>query len=357
MRAPVAGLALVAACSTAACSVLLDWSDFSGGTGGTGDASGLVDSSTGDATSGADGSGGPDGATGDGAPGTCASTCESAPPAGWAGPLALSVTAASQGAAPACGAGFDATPAFDGFADLTAPAPTCSACACGASSGVTCTGPTMSFFVDTACMTPAGGSLTVSSSCVTTPFEAQSVMLTGPSATGGTCPSTGGALTSSAPSWGQVARACAPSSLPSGDGCDAGQVCAPAPAAPYSTRPCVMQAGTATSCPAGYPGGPQVFYAGVDDGRGCSTCVCTGPTGAQCTAPAPAVDIAVDPSCSVPMGTLDAPSACVAFQGLEFVTLAGTPTVSSAGTCALVGGGDPMGNAIPSGATSFCCQL
>jgi len=348
MRALLASLVFVvaAAGSTVGCSALLDWSDFSGGTG----------------EAGADGAGGGDAsahdAAGNDAPAsTCGLACETAPPAGWAGPVALSVTPSSQGAAPACGSGFDATPAFDGFAGLTFTPPTCSTCSCGSGAGVTCTGPTMSFFVDSACSTAAASPMTVSSTCVTTPFAAQYATLSSPTATGGTCASSGGAPTAAAPTWATVARACAPSAAPTGDGCTAGQVCAPAPAAPFSSRACVMQAGMATACPPEYPDGPQVFFSSVDDQRGCTPCECAGPTGAQCTIAAPAVDISVTPSCSVSAGSLDAPSPCVMFQGLEFVNLASPLTLGNPGTCALTGGGAPTGVATQSGPTSFCCGL
>lgn len=347
---PLATLVVLGAvCSTAACSVLLDWSDFTGGTGEAG-----ADAAVGAFDAGGhDAAGNPDS---DGSVTTCSLTCETAPPPGWTGPVALSVTPASQGAAPPCGAGFDATPAFDGYADLTASAPTCSACSCDAPSNVGCSGPTMAFYLEGTCTTPTGNPLTVSSSCSTTPFTAQGVTLTGPAAAGGTCPSSGGALTAATPTWGQVARACGPSSAPAQDSCGAGQVCAPSPSAPFSSGACVMQAGMATACPAAYPSGPQLFYAGVDDARACTPCACAGPAGGTCSSPTPAVDIAVTPVCAVTMGTLDAPSTCMSFQGLEFVTLASLPTLTDPGTCTLAGGGAPTGTASGAGATSFCCE-
>jgi len=350
MRSPLAAFALVAACGTTACSVLLDWSDFSGGTdGGTGADSG-VDATTDDGSS----SDGADAAPGD-TGGACGLACTSAAPSGWVGPLALFVGTVGQGSAPPCGAGFDGTPAFDGYGELTTPTPTCSTCSC-TPSVVTCAGPLLSFFADGACMTPVG-TTTASSSCQTSPFAAQSVTVGSPTPSGGTCGAGGGALTSAQPSWGQAARACAPSAVPTSTGCDAGLVCAPAASAPFSTRPCVMQTGTATACPPEYPTGPQTFFTGIDDQRACTPCQCSGPTGAKCTIGSPAIDVAVTPSCQVTTGSLDAPVACAAFQGPEFVTLASQPTLTDPGTCALAGGGTPMGGATATGATSFCCSL
>jgi hypothetical protein len=345
-----ASVLVAAACGTTACSVLLDWSNFSGGLGDGGAGADAAIDGLGEA-SGADAA---DTSTGDSAA-TCGLACVAASTAGWAGPLALYVGPTGQGASPPCGPGFDATSAFDGFGELTAPTPTCSACSC-TPSVVTCAGPVLSFFADDGCATPVG-SITASSSCQTTPFTAQSVTIGGAMPSGGSCGSTGGALTSAAPSWAQAVRACAPSAVPASTGCDAGLVCAPAPAAPFSTRPCVMQAGMATACPPEYPTGPQTFFTGIDDQRGCTACQCAGPTGAQCTIGSPALDVSVTPGCSVTTGTLDAPSACTQFQGPEFVTLARQPTLTSPGSCAVAGGGTPTGGVTAAGATSFCCAL
>jgi hypothetical protein len=342
-----ASVLVAAACSTTGCSVLLDWSDFSGGLGDGGAGADAAVDGNGDA-------GAADTGAGDSA-GGCGLSCVAVSAAGWAGPLALYVGPTSQGPAPPCGPGFDSTPAFDGFGELMAATPTCSSCSC-TPSVVTCAGPVLSFFTDNGCTTPAG-SITASSTCQTTPFTAQSVTIAGATPSGGSCGSTGGALTSAAPSWAEAVRACAPSTVPSSAGCDAGLVCAPAPAAPFSSRPCVMQTGTATACPPEYPTGPQTFFTGIDDQRACTPCQCSGPTGAQCTIGSPALDVSVTPGCSVTTGTLPAPSACAQFQGPEFVTLASQPTLTSPGTCALAGGGTPMGGATASGATSFCCAL
>lgn len=338
-----ASVLVVAACGTSACSVLLDWSDFSGGTGdGGAGADAAVDA-------GAEASA-PD-AAGDSA---CGLSCVAASTTGWVGPIALYVGPAGQ-AAPPCGPGFDGTSAFDGFGELSAPTPTCSACSC-TPSVVTCAGPVMSFFEDGAC-TAAAGTITASSACQTAPFTAQSVTVGSATPSGGTCGATGGALTSAEPSWGQTVRACAPSAAPSGAGCDAGLVCAPAPAAPFSTRPCVMQTGTATACPPEYPTGPQTFFTGIADQRACTPCQCSGPTGAQCTIGSPAIDVSVTPGCSVTTGTLSAPGGCASFEAPAFVTLARQPTLTSPGTCAVGGGGTPTGGATATGATSFCCAL
>jgi len=317
------------------CSALLDWNDFSGGLGDGG------------GTDGGGGEGGSD-APADSTPGTCGTgmQCATSAPAGWTGPVELYIAPVAQGAPPSCGAGFAATPVFDGNAMLIAPPATCSMCSCGAVMGESCDGPVMTFFFDSSCQT-AAGTQTVTSSCQPTTL-AQSVTVAAPLAAGGMCPATGGMATTTPPVWGQVARACAPTSTPEGS-CTAGEVCAPAPASPFSTSTCVMQTGTATACPSAYPTGPQLFYAGVSDPRTCSACQCGAPTGAQCTIGSPAITNCIG-------GSLNAPSACVAFTGPSPVTLASTPMLTNAGSCTVTAGtGTPTGTATGASPTSFCC--
>ncbi len=337
-------VALVAltALGAAGCSVLLDWSDFTGGPGDGGTFDGSF--ADGGVDSGATGDGGASEAAACGA----AMQCTPSAPAGWTGPVALYAAPATQGTPPSCGAGFDPTSAFDGNADLVAPPATCSACECGPVSGESCDGPVMSFFFDSSCQT-AAGTQTVTSSCEPTTLGAMSVTVAAPVAAGGTCAGMGGVATTTPSTWGQRARACAAtSSLPGS--CPSGQVCAPAPAAPFASGMCVMQTGVATACPSGYPSGPQVFYASFDDTRGCSACDCDPPLGALCTIGAPAITNCIG-------GSLDAPNTCVAFTGPEPVKLAAPPTLTSPGSCSVTaGGGTPSGSATPTGATSFCCS-
>jgi hypothetical protein len=331
----------------AGCSALLDWNDFSGGLGDGGSkdgsgADGTVEGSAGD--TGTD-------APADTTPTSCgtAMQCTASAPAGWTGPVELYVAPVAQGAPPSCGSGFNATPVFDGNAVLTAPPATCSACSCGAVTGESCDGPVMTFFFDSSCQS-AAGTQTVTSSCQPTTI-AQSVTVAAPVASGGMCATTGGVATTTPLTWGNVARACAPTSTVVG-GCPAGQVCGQAPASPFSSGACVMQAGIATACPPAYPTGPQVFYAGVDDPRTCSACQCGAPTGAQCTIGSPAINNCIG-------GSLNAPNACVAFTGPSPVTLVPTAmlTLADAGACtATAGGGTATGTATPSSPTSFCCS-
>lgn len=331
-------VASAALAGAAGCSVLLDWNSLAGPGDG-----GLV----GDAPV-AEGSA-------DSQPLTHCSAplqCVTAPPAGWTGPVALYV--AQSGAPPSCGAGFATLPSFDGQGGtLTAPPATCTACACSGPTGtVTCAGPVMSFFADDKCNNAIGNPLTVGGTCATTPLGAFSTLVAAPQPTGGACGASGGVASTTPPTWQQVARACS-GVAPSGQAdCNAGQVCSPTPSSPFATQLCVMQPGAATSCPPEYPQGPQVFYAGVDDKRGCAPCVCSGPSGGSCTITNPAIE-----ACTPPGGTWSAPGACASITGPQPVRLASgsTPTLVDAGSCALTDGGAPVGQATGTGATTFCC--
>lgn len=184
------GVAIVLALGASACSVLLDWNLA----GDVGDGGATSDASSSDAPSDAAAS-----CTGDNA-------CVTAAPSGWAGPIALFEGPSSQATA-SCGAGFDATPIFDGHADLTASPPTCSACACGAAANVSCTGPVLTFFKEDTCSTPCGSPVTLDSACVPTDPTCRGVVAGSPSPAGGACPPSGGVATKAPPAWGRVARA------------------------------------------------------------------------------------------------------------------------------------------------------
>jgi hypothetical protein len=325
---------LLAVCTTA-CSALLDWSDF---TGGPGDA-------------GSEGEGGPD-ATADAPPDgpegsvpdvvvSCGNggTCAANAPLGWMGPVALYVGA---GPAPSCDA--DAASLFTG-GDPIAPAATCTGCSCGASS-VSCADPVVTLFDDPSCST-GGSKVTASTSC--SPILAAAATVAAPVATGSCAPS-GGVATLAPVTWTTVARACPVS--PSGS-CPGGDLCVPGQ--PASTSVCVMQSGSATACPPGYTSGPQIFYTGVDDTRGCSACACGAATNAACTIASPAVDGYIEGCMVTPEVMLAAPTAsCTSLEASVFLELVATPMPGAAGTCAASGGG-PTGSAAPTGAASFCC--
>ena len=347
-RASVAALAILAACSSG-CSVLLDWSDYTGGLGdGGGDGGPGTDGSPGDATNDADANiEASDSAAADvvvpcGSGGSCAASA----PSGWMGPVALY---AGTAAAPACDA--SASSLFDGMGNLSAPAPTCSTCSCGTASA-SCAAPVVSIYEGASCSGNPTTTGTPSTSCtISAELLLALVSVSAPALTGSCAPGTS-TPTTTPPSWGMVARAC-PLSGGTPGGCSTGATCEPPQ--PASTSVCVMQTGAATSCPSSYPSGPQIFYTGVMDGRGCAACTCSAPAGASCTIASPAVDTYTQPGCTTPDLMLSAPSSCTAVTEDIALELVASPMLSGTAACAVSGGGTPTGMALPTGATSFCC--
>jgi hypothetical protein len=328
---------------TSACSALLDWSDYTGGLGdaGAGDGGG-ADGASSDATTdvtfdGAEASPTPDVVVPCGSGGRCAANA----PSNWMGPVSLYVGA---GAAPPCDA--DASSLFDGKGDLIAPAASCTSCGCGGAAGVSCADPVVTAFDAPGCS--GGGTMqTVSSSCAT--IFAAAVTVAAPQPTGSCTPS-GGVATTTPPVWNTQARACPLS--PSGT-CSGGSLCVPAQ--PASSAVCVMQSGAATMCPAGYTSGPQIFYMGVDDARGCTPCTCGAVSGVTCTIATPAIDIYEDPACAMTPTGLSAPSACTSPGAILSAELVAAPVLSGQGSCSSTGGGTTTGTATGTGAMSFCC--
>lgn len=340
----LAAWSVLLAASLPGCSVLLDWGSFTGGAtdGGleAGDANG--DGNGADARD--------TGAPSDAPPFDDAPVvpCEGGaclPPAasGWTGP----VTLFTGSGAPPC-----ATPFFSGHAGLHADPATCTACGCAGASGASCADPVMTFFADTGCNVPSGMTA-VSATCTPTTSIFQSASVAAPKPTAGTCAGTGGAASTTTPTWSTTGVAC---TIDTSGACTGGEVCASTPPPTSSaTATCVWQTGAAMTCPTAYPMGPQVFYTGIADARGCSPCTCDAPTGVTCSIASPAVAWYQGP-CTTPMGQTPAPSTtCLQITPPDPVMLLATPTVSSEGSCTSTGGGMAMGNAAGTGATSFCC--
>jgi hypothetical protein len=162
---------------------------------------------------------------------TCASAaaCVAAAPAGWTGHAVL-YDGATAGA-PTCAAPF-ATDLMPGRAGLSAAVAVCSACTCGPSNG-------------------------------------------------GACPAAGGAKIVSAPMFARIGIGCAGGPAAT-VGCT-GTVCQPRPAPPFAAGLCVHQAGD-VACPAGPFTDRHVFFAGVNDTRGCTACACGPAAGGACAA-------------------------------------------------------------------------
>ena len=342
-RAGIAGIAAVmagAVLSTEACSVLLDWTGYTGGGGGRGSADG-----------GSDGGGG--------YLLTCGMNqfCARAAPSGWTGPVAFAEVAADAGA-PTCGDSYSI--AFHGAAGLNVPSAVCE-CSCSAPTGVTCPMPAVSFFSDPGCAMPCGAPAPLdTSTCVMAPngcntldagtgvvHLALEVATAVP--TGGACsPST--AETLHPATWARRSLECIPTNTPDQGSCSAGAFCLPA--APTSLSFCIGQAGVATQCPSGsgYMSGPFVEYADpltLAEGRSCSNCGCDPPADAGCSQPTGLLES----NCTIPNIPF-LPSQCFAENGVKGITAA---SVTTSGKCTPTGG-LAVGTVTPLSSTmSFCC--
>jgi hypothetical protein len=309
--------------SLGACSLLLDWNDYTGGEGGS------------DA--------------GPAPPPTCGQDefCAPAPPAGWNGPVAFGEVAADA-ATPACGDNY--TAGFLGKSILDVPEAGCS-CTCGAPTGVSCPTPSMAFYSDPTCATPCGTPAPIDgSSCPTTASGCSAMEMPVAMPEGGSCSPTTDAMFPPA-TWERQALECVPSTTPDAGSCTAGSYCLPA--APTALGYCVTQTGKASSCPSGpYSRGPYVEYSGdLTEERTCSDCTCGPPDGGTCNQPAGFLE---NQSCDIPSLPW-APGACVPFPGQSAVKAVATASLASPGKCT-PSGSKPGGTVLlPALVQSFCC--
>jgi hypothetical protein len=177
-------------------------------------------------------------------------------PAGWSGPRVLGEYDPNT-MAPTCSGAYGAK-SFAGDRNLSAPAASCTPCACGAQQGAKC-GAHLTYYTNPCGSTSTGcgaedfalsagvcqGLGTGNGGC--SGRDVQSFQADGLEQSVGSCAPSGGTANGSAPTWGTAAVACAPIGAPPQDSCDAGQVCAPAPQAPF-TQLCISNSG-AQSCP------------------------------------------------------------------------------------------------------------
>ncbi|MGH7434370.1 MAG: hypothetical protein ACRENE_01710 [Polyangiaceae bacterium] len=367
-----------ATCATAlvACSVLLDWSGFSNGPGPDG---GHPMTGPDDATLDGDaGTDGPDDANILAADGPALVSCAGgglcSPPVpanapGWSGPYSLSVGA--PGALLPCSTpSYEAQPVFEGDYGLKADPPQCG-CSCSAPHGQGCGPPQVTFYTDSTCNTVCGegqvnGCLVIPScpgSGGSGPANFLEIGNTTPSATASCTPD--GSVAMPAASWSGAARVCqlAPGAIH--DRCGSGEYCLPA-----STPYCIMFAGDAgdAPCPAGeWYKYRHVFYTGMDDQRGCTSCTCGAVTGASCAflsgspdggmVASPLAVGSFDTSCNLPLGMpFFVPAPCTARVPSTFGlrTLLDAAVVE-AGACSPSAVAPLEAGAVPIGATTVCC--
>jgi hypothetical protein len=354
-RGSALGAALVAFVD---CSLLLDWSGFTNGDGGSrsgADASNGADAGDGTGADIALATDGSDAVAPDGGDLRCVPGLSSQLQAdGWNGPLEFYQ---GTGLPPACGPGYSSAPVFDGDnGSGTAQDATCSACACAPPQGASCTAPLLTFYSDPMCTTPCGaavglegGTCAVASACAA--FQIGGTALTGDAG----CAASGGTATLS-PAGSNVARACGASPVSAVGSCKSTEVTMPALAAGFQTL-CIMHIGTA-SCPIGaYSSGPS-FFSTTMDTRACSPCTCGPATGAACSFPAAPPPVGYryfDPMCAAPNvpQPLKVPNGCQTFTGTLAFKLFPAPTFDP-GSCA-PGGGQPTGTATHGVQETFCC--
>jgi hypothetical protein len=320
--------------STEACSVLLDWTGYTGTGGGAG----------------AEG-----GADGGGYLLTCGMNlrCAPAPPPGWTGPVAFGEVSNDAGT-PTCGDSYSM--AFKGSAGLEVPPAVCN-CSCSVPTGATCPMPAVSFFSDSSCTAACGTPVTLStSSCPDVPSGCSALQIASASPQGGSCSPTTNETFPPA-TWSRQSVECFPVPATSQGSCSAGNFCLPAP--PASLAFCVSQPGVAAACPNGssYNQGPFVEFSGVSmtESRRCSDCGCEPPTGATCDQP---TGFSYISNCGIPTVPFSTPSACAPAgssspNGLPKANP--LPLTVHGGQCAPTGG-VPAGTVTPDDTpTSFCC--
>jgi hypothetical protein len=151
--------------------------------------------------------------------------------------------------------------------------------------------------------------------------------------------------------WGTTARSC--HGIAYGRCATSAEVCAPA-VEPGFTQ-CLFRDGD-RECPATDYTVKHVFYAGLTDTRDCTPCACGAPLGSTCTS---FVSAFSDGACSSPVvaGTVDVTGpVCldVAPSGQALGSKLATEPAYVPGACQ-VSGGDPIGEALPSDPSTYCC--
>jgi hypothetical protein len=158
--------------------------------------------------------------------------------------------------------------------------------------------------------------------------------------------------------WGTLARVCrghAP-----GECGDPRELCTPAATATNdaptsdSFAQCVSRDGDVT-CSGAYTV-KHVFYRSFVDNRTCAPCACDAPTGSTCTA---TINVFEDGACKTPLlsAQIDATeTACYPIfpVGSALGSKSVDTPVYAPGACQ-ASGGDTMGEATPTDATTFCC--
>jgi hypothetical protein len=332
---------------------------FSDDGGGTGSSGGDGDGE-GDGEGDGDGDGESGEGDGDGDDGCPPNfTCADPIPNGWSGP-AVRVTGDDPDNLPACQGNYPDETAVGG-AGLTAPAASCTECLCGAPADVDCVPPEVYLFSDPNNDCWGDPDLTFQllghDQCKVFGMfaagdESANSEAVLPEPGTGACDAQGGEPTVAPAEWSEQVRVCGGGT--GSEACGAG-TCVPAPISPFAQGICIWRDGE-RDCPSeDYPA-RSVVYGSLDDQRGCSPCTCDDPTGAECEA---FIELHYNESCQNLIGIIEDPGvSCfdMSNNGASYAPRAGKLIVSdvTGGSCD-PGGGDPVGEAVPSDALTICC--
>ena len=281
---------------------------------------------------------------------TAGFSCAPKPPAGWEGPIRVEQ---GPGVASLCANPWGIEHAVGGLSASKPIGGTCPACSCAAPSGTQC-GLDIVQYNDVNCNGSTENTTFVASgTCVNVGNQNFGPKSVKPSSAmkivAGTCaPMSSGTKQLPAAGWDVAARLCRPTVI--GSGCDGEQQCAPPGA---GGKLCVAKAGT-NECPPGYPKRTIVFET-LADGRSCSACTCSKPSGGTCTG----AEITTEAASGCGPGGTTLKGACV---NLELHPMYGTHALDSfapggaiGGACA-ASGGNVTGTVAGESPISVCCS-
>jgi len=300
--------------------------------------------------------------------GECRGQCIPLPPLDFEGPMIVYI--GPQEGAPECPA-HAPIKAYEGLGDLRDETFYCPPCECS----------------EPACVLPEGITASDLSVCPNDPPGATLTPFSAPASWDGSCTSPGtvdasqlGSVTIAPvrvrpcepivevvpdwefyPLWNTFARACR-GQVNNGRCEDPALICMPtAEPPPPGFRQCIAaqaELGQDLTCPDTYPI-KFTFYAGANDTRACTECVCDQVPGAGCSA---WVSLFGDNLCNVPilstgLDSLSAMPACadISMQGATLGSMEAFWMENEPGTCT-PSGGDPVGEVVPEDPKVFCCQ-
>jgi hypothetical protein len=274
------------------------------------------------------------------------SSCHGAAPTDWSGPIALH---SSERETPSCQGAFSER-VFEGGAQPSAAAASCSSCTCSPS------GSACAAFVDFSTGSEAGcGGASCTTSVNQSCSEIMPPCLAGMSSAylGTKLPSGAGTCSPSKQSaqmpdvkWAKRVAGCkAPAT--SREDCEADHVCVAKP--DDDAKLCVYRAGE-HDCPAQVYTHREVYHRDVDDTRSCSACACSGPSCSYTWS----VFNAADTSCASPIIKLTSADQCVQVNPSADKLRVGA-TVSGDGTCK-ASGGESSGAVSGSEPVTVCCE-